>query len=71
MLETAQPSQAKRLQSGALFSRSTYGIFDLKLKGRLKVDALLTGKGLKKSLDFKTLINTPEGREKIIKYFWK
>ena len=69
MLETAQPSQAKRLQSGALFSRSTYGIFDLKLKGRLKVDALLAGKGLKKSLDFKTLINTPEGIEKIIETF--
>ena len=69
MLETAQPSRAKRLQSGALFSRSTYGIFDLKLKGTLKVNTLLTGKGLKKSLDFKTLVNTPEGREEIIKTF--
>ena len=51
MLETAQPSQAKRLQSGALFSRTVQNfiddrLFDLDTKG---ADALLKkyiGKGI-------------------------
>jgi|GEM_PF-7130297 len=41
--------------------------FDLKLKGKLKVDTLLTDNGLDKSLNLKEEIKTPEGRKRIVK----
>ena len=69
ILETTT-SQPKRLQSGALFSLSYIeGMFDRRLKGKLKVDTLLTEAELKKSLDLKKLVLTEGGREQIVKTF--
>ena len=51
------------------FSKAIRRQFDLKLKGRLKIDTLLTENGLDKSLDFKEEIKTPEGRQKIVDTF--
>ena len=49
------------------FSMGVRKQFDLELKGKLKVDTLLTDNGLDKSLNFKEEIKTQEGREKIVK----
>jgi hypothetical protein len=43
--------------------------FDLKLKGKLKIDSLLTKAGLNKTLDLKKLVLTKEGRQKIVDTF--
>ena len=43
--------------------------FDLELKGRLKIDTLLTNNGLKPTLNLKKLILTTEGRKEIVDNF--
>lgn len=51
------------------FSRAIRRQFDLKLKGKLKVDTLLAENGLDKSLNLKEEIKTPEGRKRIVQNF--
>ena len=51
------------------FSQTVRGQFDLKLKGRAKVDTLLTENKLDKTLDLKKLILTKNGRRQIIKLY--
>jgi len=53
-------------KSSVQFSRAVRRQFDLKLKGRLKVDTLLAENGLDKSLNLKEEIKTPEGRQRIV-----
>ena len=51
------------------FSAGLRKIFNLPLKGRSKVDALLTSKGLNKTLNLKKDILTEPGRKKILDNF--
>ena len=51
------------------FSKTVRGQFDLKLKGRVKADTLLTEKGLDKTLNLKEEIKTPEGIQRIVKTY--
>jgi len=51
------------------FSKTVRGQFDLKLKGRVKADTLLTEKKLDKTLNLKEEIKTPEGIQRIVKTY--
>ena len=67
----ARAKTAEKLQVSptAKFSRIAQTLFDLGLKGRSKVDSLLTKFDLERSLDLKKLVLTQEGRDKITNAF--
>jgi len=67
----ARAKTAEKLQVSptAKFSKIAQTLFDLDLKGRSKVDSLLTKFNLERSLDLKKLVLTQEGRDEITNAF--